>query len=391
MHSNKKKCPKVAFILNIPTSYVLPLLVRLCNDQRWNLHVYFCGVSHADRFWNLNIDHPQMHVLSGIATRPRGSQWFTNHFNLGIAREILKHNFDVVVVGGYAVFTFQIAMALAKIKKVPYVINTETHTHTSSKGWILHKLKQRIRYKICHGAAAFLVTGSRVSNYLGFLGIPEARHFVFPNTCDVKWFAKQSEKARREADAIRKKFSIDTQYIILCVGRLVKVKNLNTLIDAFSLLPTGLLEKTSLVFVGEGSDRHELEEKKEVLKLRNVKFLGHQEGTNLASLYGIANIFVLLSTFEPWGVVVNEAAACGLPLILSRDVGAADDLLEDGRNGFLVDPLEQTQVSKHIAYILSDEMLAKKMGERSHRIVEDWTYKRCYDGFEQMLRYLGKL
>ncbi len=294
-----KKLIKVAFVKNIPTVYNLPILERLCGDDRWDLSVYFCGSSHADRSWKFQIDHPKIHILKGWATKPYGQQWFTNHFNPGIIREILHRPIDVVVVGGYAVMTMQFAIALSQLKGIPYVINSETHSEALSGTGLIPNSAQLVKRGICKNSGAFLVTGTRVRSHLMSAGIPSDRIFVYPNTCDVSWFEKQAAKARENRKQILKKYGIGTDNVILFVGRLVEVKNVNTLIEAYSRINPELRNKTSLAIVGDGDDRHWLEQKALQSGLKNVCFLGHRGADELSELYGASDILPFYPASNP--------------------------------------------------------------------------------------------
>jgi glycosyltransferase involved in cell wall biosynthesis len=99
----------------------------------------------------------------------------------------------------------------------------------------------------------------------------------------------------------------------------------------------------------------------------------------ISAVYALGDVFALLSTHEPWGVVVNEAAASGLPLVLSDRVGAAHDLLEDGRNGFLVPPGDPAAAGGAIRRLASDPDSRRTMGEASREIVRGWGYEPSLD------------
>jgi glycosyltransferase involved in cell wall biosynthesis len=106
--------------------------------------------------------------------------------------------------------------------------------------------------------------------------------------------------------------------------------------------------------------------------------LGEQE---LAQRYVDADIFALLSWHEPWGVVVNEAAASGLPLVLSDRVGAARDLLRHGENGFLVAGGDVAAASAALRQLADDAELRQTMGARSRELVRGWSYERSVESF----------
>ena len=102
--------------------------------------------------------------------------------------------------------------------------------------------------------------------------------------------------------------------------------------------------------------------------------------------YVAADAFALLSEREPWAVVVNEAAACGLPLVLSDRVGAAPDLLEDGENGFLVPAGDVVAAAAALRRLAGDADERRRLGARSRELVQDWGYGPSVDGFLAAVR-----
>ena len=118
----------------------------------------------------------------------------------------------------------------------------------------------------------------------------------------------------------------------------------------------------------------------------DVTLLGQVEGDQLLEAYAAADVFALLSRREPWGVVVNEAAASGLPLVLSDRVGAAHDLLRDGENGFLVPAGDPAPAARALRQLASDDVLRRAMGERSQELVADWGYDASVENFVAAVR-----
>ncbi|MFL5944392.1 MAG: glycosyltransferase family 4 protein, partial [Gaiellaceae bacterium] len=106
----------------------------------------------------------------------------------------------------------------------------------------------------------------------------------------------------------------------------------------------------------------------------------------LAQRYADADVFALLSRHEPWGVVVNEAAASGLPLVLSDRVGAAHDLLRDGENGFLVPADDVGAAAGALRKLAASLELRRQMGERSRELVRPWGYEPSVESFAAAVR-----
>ena len=102
--------------------------------------------------------------------------------------------------------------------------------------------------------------------------------------------------------------------------------------------------------------------------------------------YAIADVFALLSTNETWGVVVNEAAACGLPLVLSDRVGAAHDLLEDGRNGSLVPAGDHVAAAAAISALAADPVRRRAAGQASRELMRGWGYEPSIENLVSVAR-----
>jgi glycosyltransferase involved in cell wall biosynthesis len=139
------------------------------------------------------------------------------------------------------------------------------------------------------------------------------------------------------------------------------------------------------VLVGDGPDRDALENVALMTGAR-VLFAGERSWERVVEAYVAADVFALLSSRETWGVVVNEAAACGLPLLLSDRVGAAHDLLVDGDNGFLVPVGDVGAAAAALRRLAGDHGERERMGARSREIVQAWGYEPSVDGFLAAVR-----
>ena len=163
--------------------------------------------------------------------------------------------------------------------------------------------------------------------------------------------------------------------IVLYIGRVDPEKNVGTVLRAFADFlyraksnKLDSLSKTLFVVVGDGVDRPRLQMEAEKMGIAgSVKFLGRVTGPDLAELYRIGDVFVTASEIETQGIVLIEAAACGLPLI-AVDAGAVAEVCKNGENGYLVRPGDVASMTGAIYKILSDWKLKKQMSERSVKI-----------------------
>jgi glycosyltransferase involved in cell wall biosynthesis len=168
---------------------------------------------------------------------------------------------------------------------------------------------------------------------------------------------------------------------VLGVGRLVPEKGFDTLVRAIASAGPPL----ALLLAGEGALRRELERLAERGGTR-LALLGDLPPDRLLEAYVAADVFALLSHHEPWGVVVNEAAAAGLPLVLSDRVGAAHDLLRDGENGFLVPAGDAAAAAAALRRLADDAELRARMGARSRELVRGWGYEPSVESFVAAVR-----
>ncbi|HSI96770.1 MAG TPA: glycosyltransferase, partial [Gaiellaceae bacterium] len=206
---------------------------------------------------------------------------------------------------------------------------------------------------------------------------------TFVNTIDVDAFAARAAELAAARGELRRALGVEEDDVaVLSVARLAPEKGLDTLVRAAAAVGDPRLV---LVLAGEGPERPRLEERARELDAR-VVLAGDVPWERVVELYVAADVFALLSRSEPWGVVVNEAAACGLPLVLSDRVGAAHDLLRDGENGALVPVGDVHAAGEALRRLAEDEGLRRAYGARSRELVAGWGYAPSVDAFVAAVR-----
>jgi glycosyltransferase involved in cell wall biosynthesis len=206
---------------------------------------------------------------------------------------------------------------------------------------------------------------------------------VFANTVDVERFGDQVDRLADSRPDLRRMLGADDDdVVVLSVARLAREKGLDTLVRAIAAADDPRL---ILVAAGEGPQRSGLVALARDLGVRLV-LTGDVEWERIVELYASADVFALLSEREPWAVVVNEAAACGLPLVLSDRVGAAHDLLRDGENGRLVHARDVEAAAIALSELAADPELRRTQGARSRELAADWGYGPSVEGFLDAVR-----
>ncbi|TML66814.1 MAG: glycosyltransferase family 4 protein, partial [Actinobacteria bacterium] len=206
-------------------------------------------------------------------------------------------------------------------------------------------------------------------------GADPGRVGVFANTIDVDAWIER-------ADRLRAGRPPEDGVVVLSVARLAPEKGLDLLVRAVAAAQD---DRLRLVLVGGGPKRAALGELAAALGVQ-ARFTGDLPQEEVAREYAQADVFALLSRREPWGVVVNEAAASGLPLVLAEDVGAARDLLRDADNGFLVPREDVARAAEALRALAEDPELRRAMGARSRELVRGWGYDASVDAFVAAVR-----
>jgi glycosyltransferase involved in cell wall biosynthesis len=238
---------------------------------------------------------------------------------------------EVVLVPGYYTAPALAAAVWAKRRNRKTILMTETTQGDHERVWWKEAAKGHLIRTLFDAAIA---GGSRHVAYLGELKFPTSRIGRFYDVVDNEFFRNGAARARRTETPSQ--FQLPDRYF-LYVGRLAPEKNLEALVRTFAAVRIRG-SQSSLVLVGDGPLRPRLERQVQEAGLGPyVRFAGLKSTAEILPYYAFAHAFVLPSRQEPWGLVVNEALAAGLPVIVSNRCGCANDLVAHGINGFLFD------------------------------------------------------
>jgi len=373
---------RVAAVFPEPTPYRAPLLDRIAALPDVDLTVIYAADTVARRTWRVEPKHRAV-FLRGL--RIPGAPRVLHHdypFTPGIVRALAESRPEVVVVSGWSTFAAQAAITWCRIKDVPYVLVAESHDEGPRAGW-RRSVKGAVVPTVVQDASGVLVTGTLARNSMISRGAAPERVRVFANTIDVEGFGERADRLASQRPELRAQFGADPEdVVVLSVARLVPEKGLDTLIRAISAADD---HHFVLVLAGDGPERDALGRLAGELDVR-VVFAGDAAWEKIVEVYVAADVFALLSEREPWAVVVNEAAACGLPLVLSDRVGAAHDLLRDGENGVLVPAGDVKAAATALRALAGDPDLRRAQGARSRELARDWGYGPSVEGFLAAVR-----
>jgi len=278
---------------------------------------------------------------------------------------------DVLVVNGWGHRESQLSFAWARSRGCPTVLLSDSVRENVRRHW----WKELAKKWVIRGCKAAFVAGRPQARYVRYLGIP-CENIFHPGSCVVDndcWRA-EAERARANAAHIRSKMALPERYF-LCVSRFLDCKNLPFLVRAFGRYLAGVSRPWGLVICGRGPEEATIRSTVSRLGLdKHVVLIDWLGPFELAGLYALAGCSVLPSArFECWGLVVNEAMACGLPVLVSEMCGCAEDLVRNGRNGYVFAPSDEEALARLMSRVSTDEQLRQRMGSESGRIISAYS------------------
>jgi len=288
----------------------------------------------------------------------------------GVTRTLDALAPDVVAVPGWHAPEARCAIRWARRRGSGLVLMSDSKRDDAPRRPWKEAMKRRL---VGHCDVA-LVAGRRAREYVNELGLSAARTFDGYDVVDNEYFAKASDEARRNEEAWRKRLGLGVGRYFLTSNRFISRKNLLALLEAYSLYRQEIGRSAwNLVVLGDGPEAPVLRSKVESDKIAGVHLVGFRGIDELPAWYGLASALVHPALQDQWGLVVNEAMSCGLPVLVSRATGCSHDLIEDGANGFVFDPRSVEDIAASLMRIdrVSEEKRAS-MGRRSREIIANW-------------------
>jgi 1,2-diacylglycerol 3-alpha-glucosyltransferase len=289
-------------------------------------------------------------------------------------------NPDVVTVNGWNNFGSLVAANCCMDRGIPMVVMSESARGDEPRTW----WKEIIKRRIVDFYSAALVGGQRHVEYLIELGMPRERIFTGYDVVDNEYFRQRADEVRSQRSEVRQKYGLPENYF-LASARFIEKKNLPSLFRAYAEYREKWKGDTpwDLVLLGDGPLRETLNTQLSTLNLHShVHLPGFKQYDELPVYYALANAFVHASTTEQWGLVVNEAIASGLPVIVSERCGCVPELVQD--NGFTFDPMDEHELAAQMLKMttLADDE-RRRLADASYKIAANFVPERFCEGLER--------
>ncbi len=368
---------RLIVLTEIIAPYRIPVFNALAECEGVDLHVIFLSeTDHSMRQWRVYSDEIRFsnEVIPSWRRRVGKYNILVNHSVVSALRQARP---EVIVCGGYNYLASWQAQRWAKRNGVQFLLWCESTAHDQRGGRVLVESLKGNFLRNCDG---FVVPGKSALGYVTQMGIPRENIFVAPNAVDVNLFSTHVKAARDNAERLRGELGLPLRYFLF-VGRLVEAKGVLDLLEAYGRLSPELRSEVGLVFAGDGPQRAECEAVARSIFPGRVHFAGFVHRDELAAYYGLAECFVLPTHSDPWGLVVNEAMACGLPVICSQVAGCAADLVK--ANGRIVVARDVEQLVSAMQELATDRDLRECMARKSIDLIQRYSPEACAVGIAQ--------
>ena len=359
---------RLVILTEIISPYRIPLFTALANEPGISSHIiFFSETDPSLRQWQIYKEEMQFSYQILPSWRKRLGK-FNVLLNRGISTALSQASPDIILCGGYNYLASWQALQWARSRDIPFLLWSESNLQDARRG---HALVELLKTKFLRSCDGFIVPGQSARRYLRAHGIDEGDIFAAHNAVDNNLFSREALVARQNTNEHRRALALPDRYFLF-VGRLVRQKGVFELLAAYASLNTQIREQIGMVFVGDGSERRQLEHEAASISPGLIKFAGFVHREQLAKYYALADMLVLPTYTDTWGLVVNEAMACGLPVIVSRAAGCAEDLVQEGWNGLLVSSRDVASLSAAMK-TLGQRADLSQMGAHSREKIAEYS------------------
>jgi glycosyltransferase involved in cell wall biosynthesis len=294
-----------------------------------------------------------------------------------ISSVVRRGRFDALWLNGYNSIT-HLTAAATQLGSGRALLVREEQTLLHSRS-LPRRLAKSIGLRLLLHRAYGLYIGTENRRWFRHWGVPDDRLFFTPYTVDNEGLQEDAQRLYPKREQLLRAFGLDAgKPVILTVCRFVSNKQPLVLIEAFRRLRRD--HEASLLLVGSGPLEAEMRRAVEAAAVPDVAFAGFLSQTQVARAYAAADVFVLASTNETWGLVVNEAMNFRLPIVVTDGVGSAADLVVSGENGFVVPRESPDALLAAMRRLIESADLRRAFGSVSQRKIGVWNYDAAAEG-----------
>jgi glycosyltransferase involved in cell wall biosynthesis len=390
---------RLLIVAPLVVQYSDPLFRKIAQSSRLDLLVAYCSMQGAESgvdpgfgvnvSWDTPLLHGYqwLHVPNRSFLKDQGN--FFSLINPGLWTLVRDEHFSAVMICGYYFASAWIALAAAKWYGSPVLIVSDSHglrSWRAQSSWML-RIKKTLLRAIFSLADGVVVSSSGGVEYLKSLGFPGERVVLAPTAVDNDWWTEQASKVDRNAVRATWNIPVEGKVALFC-AKLQPWKGPMDLLEAFT---RANIPNSYLVYAGDGPEKENLQHRvAEIGFAHRVRFLGFVNQSQLPSVYCAADLFVLPSLFEPFGLVVNEAMLCGLPVVVTDRVGAKFDLVRPEENGYVFPAGDVDALTSIIKDILPDTIKRARLSAAARQRMRTWSPREYADSVVRAVNLAAK-
>ena len=392
---------KLAYLVTHPIQYQAPLLRRIAQEPDIDLTVFFGsdfsvrGYKDAGFGVEVKWDTP---LLEGYRSEflplilDSQSTSVTRPMNYGIFSRLRgkgsDRKFDALWVHGYSTVNSFHGILAAKMLGIPVLLRAEPWLKDRPRSGSTLAAKRGFFAMLRKLVSAALPIGTLNTAYWReYLG-EDFPLFLMPYAVDNAYFQQKSAMAGATRTQLQAELNLDpARPVILFASKLQTRKRCIDLLNAYAQLSPGDGREPHpyLLIVGDGEERAALEARARELTWDSIRFLGFRNQSELPGLFDLSSVFVLPSRYEPWGLIVNEVMNAARTVIISDDVGAYPDLVEDGVTGFVFPAGDVNKLADALRRVFATPETPFQMGRQALNRIQQWSFEEDVQGLRRAL------
>jgi glycosyltransferase involved in cell wall biosynthesis len=362
---------EIVLLTNIPAPYRIAVWNCLSQLAQGRLRVWFITASEDRRNWVVptgEMYFPWQYLARGSNRLPAEAKAAASTLV-----QLARTRPQVIICGGYNSLAAWVCFLWSKLFRRRFVLWLESTARDARHPGKIKIWLKKIMVRRADGIAA---AGKATVAYVRGLGASSSRIFLAPMSTDNRFFARQAAQVDPEEE--RQNLGYPRR-LVLYSGRLDQKKGVYTLLHAFAGISAEMPD-VGLLIAGHGPEQENMEDFCRRADLRQVYFLGPRQYGEMPQVYALADVLVLPTFSDTWGMVVNEAFACGVPAVVSSVAGACDDLIIDGQTGFKVRAGDPVELADRILQILRDPALRARMSANCRSLIQKYSPEACAQG-----------
>jgi glycosyltransferase involved in cell wall biosynthesis len=370
---------RVVVVTEIIAPYRIPVFNALARTPGLDLQVIFLAENDPTlRQWKVHADEIRFRYKVLPSWRRRIGN-YNALVNWGIDSSLQDAAPETVVCGGYSYLASWTALRWAKKRGVAFSCWVESTGRDRRRAYPSIEFLKSTFLNRCD---SFIVPGKASFDYLQSYGVSRELIFTAPNAVDLARFSQEANAIRKNSTAVRHALGLPERYFLF-VGRLVEAKGILDLLEAYAGLGARIRDHVGLIFAGDGAARSQAQRLASKISGGRILFAGFLQQEQLPAYYALADALVFPTHSDTWGLVVNEAMACGLPVISSEVAGSSIDLVRCGWNGFVTHPRDVSGITDAMNKLAGDAELRTYMGLNSRNLISGYTPEACAAGIAE--------